>query len=699
LNDPGARGNFRGVSSRQVELEPQVGRALCRSASFDPKTLQVDLQLTTGERVLRDGWDGPYYEELGLDDGELRMGRLASGRLNLLDNHGYVDGAYGPSRFASKNVRGVVIPGTARVEQLSTGEKAVVARFQLSDREELAGYRKDVASGVLAQCSAGYRVYKMEVVERTAGAPPVMRATDWEITEVSITACPAESEAYVRTRGDEQKKNRCELVELADNKDGTRTMKKNEQKPDAPATTEVRTDGAPAGDGTQAPASAEATRVATLERPAADDDQVRAAEQKRVLDVQKFGKRFGLSEAAIAGVIQSTRTYDEARLKVAELYPGSTPEVAEQPVATRVTETQRAGEDEAIQTALIHRSLPHLVKEDKLTDQARFFRSYSLLDLCRHFVERQGKNWKGLSKSDLVERAMLSSSDFPELLAGTVNKTLRDQYQSMPNTWRPWCRKASVPDFKTNSRVQTSGAPSLLEVPENGEITRGKITDAAEKYALKTYGKIVMITRKALINDDLSAFMRIPSDFAISASVLIEDLVYAILTSNPNMADTFALFGGTGHNNNGTGSPGSSLSTGGLSTARARMRAQKSIEGKYLNLSPRFLIVPAALETVAQQNTVLINAVTAGGVNPFMGLLEVIVQPRLDGATNGLTSWYLSADPTFIDTIEVGFLEGNEGPRIESQLSFESEGMEIKCVLDVGTKAIDYRGLDRSVGA
>jgi hypothetical protein len=698
LNGPAARGNFAGVSKRHLELEPVATAALFRSGSFDPKTLQVDVQVTTGERVLRDnGWDEPYFEELGLDDGELRMSRLNSGRLNLLDNHGFADGVnYGPARFAAENVRGVSIPGSARIEQVAGGKKALVMRFQLSARDDLAGYRRDVADGILSQCSAGYRIYKMRMVESTAGAPPVMRAVDWEISEVSITGCPAESEAFVRTRSEGPKKNRCEFEELEANKDGTRTMKKNEQNADAPATNQTRADGAPAASGADGQPAAENTRTATA---TLDENSVRAAETKRVRDVQRFGKRFGLSEDKVDEVLGATRTFDEARLKIADIFAAGPAPVQEHRAVTQVVETQRAGEDEAIQNSLVHRAHPQLLKYEKLTEQDRSFLGYSLLDFCRHFIERQGKSWKGLSKSDLAARAMLSSSDFPELLAATVNKTLRDKYQSMPNTWRPWCRKASVPDFKQVSRVQTSGAPALLEVPENGEITRGKITDAAEKYTLKTFGKIVMITRKAMINDDLSGFMRIPSDFAISASTLIEDTVYAILTSNPNLADTFALFGGTGHNNNGTGSPGSTLSTGGLTAARARMRAQKSIEGKYLNLSPRYLIVPAALETTAQQNTVLINAVTAGGVNPFMGLLEVIVQPRLDGGTNGLTQWYLAADPTYIDTIEVGFLEGNEGPRIENQIGFESEGLEIKCVFDMNAKAIDFRGLDRSVGA
>lgn len=57
-------------------------------------------------------------------------------------------------------------------------------------------------------------------------------------------------------------------------------------------------------------------------------------------------------------------------------------------------------------------------------------------------------------------------------------------------------------------RVQLGEAPQLLEVGESGEFKRGTLGESKESYKVKTYGRVVAITRQTLINDDLDAFRR-----------------------------------------------------------------------------------------------------------------------------------------------------------------------------------------------
>ena len=63
------------------------------------------------------------------------------------------------------------------------------------------------------------------------------------------------------------------------------------------------------------------------------------------------------------------------------------------------------------------------------------------------------------------------------------------------------------------------------------------------------------------------------------------------------------------------------------------------------------------------------------------------------------TAWYLAANPTQIDTIEYAYLEGQQGAYIETRNGFDVDGVEIKCRLDFGAKAIDWRGLYKNAGA
>lgn len=76
--------------------------------------------------------------------------------------------------------------------------------------------------------------------------------------------------------------------------------------------------------------------------------------------------------------------------------------------------------------------------------------------------------------------------------------------------------------------------------------------------------------------------------------------------------------------------------------------------------------------------------------------LEPVVEPLLDSVS--ATTWYAAASSGQIDTIEYCYLDGAEGPVLESQHGFNFDGMTMKCRLDFAAKAIDFRGLYRADG-
>ena len=109
--------------------------------------------------------------------------------------------------------------------------------------------------------------------------------------------------------------------------------------------------------------------------------------------------------------------------------------------------------------------------------------------------------------------------------------------------------------------------------------------------------------------------------------------------------------------------------------------------------------MPAALELAAEQIIAqnLVPAKTGDVVPQSIRTLTPIAEPRLDVAS--ATAWYLAANPAQIDTIEFAYLEGQQGAYIETRNGFDVDGVEIKCRLDFGAKAIDWRGLFRNPGA
>jgi nitroreductase len=453
---------------------------------------------------------------------------------------------------------------------------------------------------------------------------------------------------------------------------------------------------------TQAKISAEEARSAA---PAPAADAVRAAvdaERARVAEITTIATRHNLGDFAAQHIAAGT-TIEAARAAALDALATRS---AAAPVSGRVQVLTDEGDTvrAAVECAILHRANPGATK---LTDAAREWRGMSLMEMGRTFVEQTtGDRLRGLGKMDLAGRllgldsgmrsgAPMSSSDFPNILANVVAKRLRSAYEVAPQNWKKLSRQNNAPDFKARAITQLSNLPNLKLIKEGGEYTHAALADSKESYALSTYGRKVMITRQALINDDLGAFDRIPMLFGRAAAETEASLFWAIITANGAMGDGVAMFHAT-HGNLGTAG---AINATTLDEARKSMRKQKGIAAKAadaepLNLAPKFILTSPDKETEAAQFlATMLYPNSPSGVNVFAGSLEPIVEARLTG-----NAWYLFADPATIDTIEYAYLDGEEGLYTESRIGFDVDGVEIKGRVDFAAKAIDYRGMFKNAG-
>jgi hypothetical protein len=363
----------------------------------------------------------------------------------------------------------------------------------------------------------------------------------------------------------------------------------------------------------------------------------------------------------------------------------------------------------AIETALLHRMHPHVPATKtspehgfKLTEEARQFRGMSMLDTAKAFLNHRGVRTSGMSKMEIAGIALglrggyHSTSDFANLLADLPNKLLRQAYLEAPQTFSPIVRTMTLADFKKARLLQLGEAPALLAVGEHGEYTEGTMGDSKEEIQLQTYGRKFSITRQALVNDDTDAFSRIPMAFGRQARNKESDLVWAEITNNAAMGDGVTLFHST-HVNLSASS--NAIGVTPLAAGRTAMRRQTGIDGvSLMNLEPKTLIVSATKETIADQFVSQnLLASQSSNVNPFAGKLTVVAEPRLD--VNSTTAWYLAASPDQIDIIVLATLEGEAGPRVDSRIGFDVDGVEIKISHDIAAKVVDFRGLWKDPGA
>jgi hypothetical protein len=84
--------------------------------------------------------------------------------------------------------------------------------------------------------------------------------------------------------------------------------------------------------------------------------------------------------------------------------------------------------------------------------------------------------------------------------------------------------------------------------------------------------------------------------------------------------------------------------------------------------------------------------------NKVLNLFRDIVDSPYLSASSA-TRHYLLADPSLYPVFAVGFIDGQEAPRIESAQSFGFDGIQMKVILDYGTAVLDFRGAVTCAGA
>ena len=237
-------------------------------------------------------------------------------------------------------------------------------------------------------------------------------------------------------------------------------------------------------------------------------------------------------------------------------------------------------------------------------DTGNPFRGRKLVELARASVERLGMKTDGMSQMEVVAAAFTQSgSDFPVLLENTMHKALQGAYATAALTWARFCATGSVSDFRAHNRYRVGSLSNLESVNELGEFKNKAIPDG-EKSSITagTKGNIINLSRQAIINDDLGAFVGLANSLGRAAARTVEADVYALLALNaglgPTMADTYTLF----HANHGNVPTGAAISMAAIDLDRVAMASQTDVGGNdYLDLRPAVLLVPLSLGGTARK--------------------------------------------------------------------------------------------------
>lgn len=216
-----------------------------------------------------------------------------------------------------------------------------------------------------------------------------------------------------------------------------------------------------------------------------------------------------------------------------------------------------------------------------------------------------------------------------------------------------------------------------------------------------TKGNIINLSRQAIINDDLGAFVGLAASLGRAARRTVEQDVYDLINANSGMGPTMsgAPMFDAAHGN--TGSDGV-LGVAVMGSLAAALKSQKDVSGNdYLDLVPYvFVCHPKQGSAARMLNESQYDP--SGSANQHVPNLvrgmftDIVESPRITG--NSGSRVYTFADPNVAPALEVAFLDGQQDPYLERQEGFDVDGSRFKVRLDYGVAAIDWRGAATAKG-
>lgn len=293
-----------------------------------------------------------------------------------------------------------------------------------------------------------------------------------------------------------------------------------------------------------------------------------------------------------------------------------------------------------------------------------------------------------------VEAAGFSNIDIGGILSNVANKFLLAGFFSVERTWRNICAVRNVSDFKTVTSYRLVGKDQYELVAPGGEIKHGTLGNENYTNKADTYGLMLSIDRRDIINDDLGAITTVPQKLGRGSGLKINDVFWTAFLNN-------ASFFTVGNKNFLSGAD-TALSIDGLTKAEVGFMDQTDADGKPIGIMPTIMLVPTALSAIGAQlfKSLELRDTTPSAkfpiANPHQGKFRVEVSRYLSSASytgNSSKAWYLLAEPGDLPVIEVAFLNGQEAPTIETaEADFNVLGVQMRGYHDFGCAMQDPRG-------
>jgi HK97 family phage major capsid protein/HK97 family phage prohead protease len=491
----------RKYSIDEIRSKPDLLEGRFDRATAKEEARTVELSFSSEEPVLR--WYG--WEILSHEKGAVNMERLASGRANVLVNHGPGDWV------------GVV--ESARIGDDKKGRATV--RFGSGARA--SEVFRDVRDGILTSVSVGYRRDEMKLTRQKEGEEDEYTITRWTPYEVSLVTVPADAEV------------------------GVGRASEHPRQPAAPAAQRKETSMK-----TEAELAAEAEAAEKAEKAKRDKEAREAAERaarealasRSAVDLENGRKR------AIENLAKANRIPDNVRdawinqgyeleavsndiLNILEERGRTNPQPGSR-LGLTPTETQRfslarailACKDNDWKNAGFELECSRAVAQrlGKVAEPTKFYVPFEAMERQHDQLEvaiMRQKLGLGLSQRDLT----VATAGAGGFLVGTENMGFIEMLRNRSVAFRMGVRRLSGLQGSVTVPRQSAAATAVWLANEASTITESQQTFVQMALSPKNVGAYTEISRQLLlqsspgaegiVTDDLAQVVAIAADLAV----------------------------------------------------------------------------------------------------------------------------------------------------------------------------------------
>ena len=299
-------------------------------------------------------------------------------------------------------------------------------------------------------------------------------------------------------------------------------------------------------------------------------------------------------------------------------------------------------------------------------------------------------------------RSLTQNATIGDLLGIEVAAII--QKSAAPDTTKGWALEVPASNFKESQLFIRHAGERFGVVPPGGQAEPGSLSFSQTGRKIARFARTLEIDEMEMINgQSLGPFLFDAAQFAVMASRVRPDLVYAVVLENAAMQyDSVALFHAD-HANLGTAAMGTAGLSAGIAAIGNQVATGEDGKPVHHNNAAGILVVPPDLVEVARRT--VRNTTLADGNDIVVrqesrlgaaGLVDPVTEQVRTGST---TNWLLAARTPVVPSIAVLALNGEFTPTVRKWAQQAGRwGLSFDISLDLAAVAIDHQGAYWSTG-